>query len=857
MTLRIAAATLAALALSTAVAAPSARAAARNDGAVLQALHAAAPNDQVDVLVVLRRQAALPSAPSGDRAARLAAVLASLRALADGEQRRILALLVIRRLQGRVSRIRPFWIINGLQVVADPDVIEELAALPEVAEIRPNATVHAPSAPTGGPGPEWNVARVDAPALWALGYRGQGVVVANMDTGVDASHPDLSARWRGGSNSWFDPNGEHPGTPTDVNGHGTWTMGVMVGGDAGGTALGVAPDARWIAVKIFNDHGSATTAGIHAGFQWLLDPDGNPATADAPHVVNSSWTMTAGGCNLAFQTDLRNLRAAGILPVFSAGNGGPFSGTSLSPANNPEAFAVGDTDASDVIDPASSRGASACGQGTYPQLAAPGVNVLTTDLYGFYTNVTGSSIAAPHAAGALALLLGAFPGMDADRQAAALQAGAVDLGAPGADNDYGAGRLDADAAYDWLASAPDFSVAATPASASTPAGGSASFTVDVGTVHGFAGEVALSLTGLSASQATWSFSPASVTGSGSAQLTVTAAGSLAPGTYPLTIRGTSGSVTHVAGAALVVPAPPDFTLTATPASRTTAAGGSVSYTVSVAAQGGFAGEVSLSLGGLSAAQGSATFAPATIAGGAGAAELTVTTAATLAPGTYPLTITGTSGSLTHAVGVSLVVPVPPDFALTTSPSSRTTPAGGSVSYSVAAAPSGGFGGSVALSLSGLAAGQATWGFLPASIAGGSGSSQLTIKTAVSLAPGSYPLTIRGTSGALTHTASVTLVVTDFAVSVAPSSATVTAGQSVAYTVSVASLSGFAGNVSLSLTGLRTGATASFAPTPVAAPGTSTLTVRTTAAATRGTFTLTLTGKSGALVHTATFTLVVR
>ena len=79
---------------------------------------------------------------------------------------------------------------------------------------------------------------MNAPALWDRGFRGQGVVVANMDTGVDATHPDLAAKWRGGTNSWYDPNGQHPTTPTDVSGHGTQTMGVMVGGNAGGSSVG-------------------------------------------------------------------------------------------------------------------------------------------------------------------------------------------------------------------------------------------------------------------------------------------------------------------------------------------------------------------------------------------------------------------------------------------------------------------------------------------------------------------------------------------------------------------------------------------------------------------------------------------
>jgi subtilisin family serine protease len=859
---RIAAAALVTIVVLGGAAAPRAGAAARIDGAVQRALaQAASGQPQLDVIVVLRRQAPLPSAPAANRAARLKAELTVLRALATREQRRLVALLAIRRHEGRVSRIRPYWIFNGLEVVADPDVVQEIAALPEVAEIQPNATVEAPSVTAATTGVEWNVARVDAPALWNMGYRGQGVVIASMDTGVDATHPDLASRWRGGTNSWYDPNGQHPTTPTDVSGHGTWTMGAMVGGDAGGTAIGVAPDARWIAVKIFNDRGVATTAGIHAGFQWLLDPDGNPATADAPHVVDDSWTLVNGGCDLTFQNDLRNLRAGGVLPIFAAGNGGPFAGTSLSPANNPEAFAVGGTDSGDLIDSGSSRGPSTCGQAAYPQLTAPGVDVRTTDLFGLYVNVSGTSIAAPHAAAALALLLGAFPNIDADRQAAALQSGAVDLGAQGPDYDYGAGRLDALEAYNWLAAAPDFTVAATPVSATAAHPASASYTVDVGAIHGFTGDVTLSLSGLSASRASWSFNPPTITGgAGSAQLTVSPTASLAPGTYPLTIQATSGSITHSAGVSLVVPAPPDFSLTASPSSASTLAGASVTYAVSAGSVGGFAGDIALSLSGLTGSQATWTFSPSTMTSDAPASELTVTPVASIAPGTYSLTITGTSGSITHTVSVTLVVTPPPDFTLSATPSSRSTGPGATVSYSVSAGRVGGFTGDIALSLSGLTTSQATWSFAPATITGGFGTSKLTVTTLSSLAPGSYSLTITGTSGAITHTANVTLVVTappDFGIAVTPASATVVAGQSTTYTVSVSSVSGFAGNVSLSLSGLPSGATGSFSRNPVRAPGTATLTVRTTRSTTRGTFTIRVTGSSGNLSHPATATLVVR
>src|SRR5262249_30618363 len=150
---------------------------------------------------------------------------------------------------------------------------------------------------------------------------------------------------------------------------------------------------------------------------------------------------------------------------------------------------VGATDDADVLYPYGSLGPSPCGQPVYPQLVAPGVGIHTTDLYGLYADPTGTSVAAPHVAGALALLLQAFPGMSAERQAAALESSAVDLGAPGADYSYGHGRLDVFAAYQWLATTPDFTSSVSPSSANTAPGGVISYTISVSPVNGFTGDV--------------------------------------------------------------------------------------------------------------------------------------------------------------------------------------------------------------------------------------------------------------------------------------------------------------------------------------------------------------------------------
>ncbi len=353
------------------------------------------------------------------------------------------------------------WLINGMALQLRPEAIRRLAGRPWVSRIQWDYTIRladltlAPAAAA-----EWNIETIRAPQMWNLGFTGQGVVIASMDSGVDLSHPDLAGGYRGGANSWYDPYGEHA-QPYDADGHGTQVMGVMVGGSAGGTAIGVAPDAEWIAVKIFRDAGTADLSRIHQGFQWLLDPDGNPDTDDAPDIVNNSWFLqgTVNSCNLEFEGDIAALNAADIAVVFSSGNSGPYGPSSVSPANDPGVVAVGGLDAFDNVAAFSGRGPSACDQGLYPQLAAPAVSIRTSDLnFGlpmpFYIDVSGTSFAAPHAAGAIALLKSAFKDKSVADLEAALLKGALDLGDPGPDNDSGYGRLDVFKSYQILAARP-------------------------------------------------------------------------------------------------------------------------------------------------------------------------------------------------------------------------------------------------------------------------------------------------------------------------------------------------------------------------------------------------------------------
>ena len=425
------------------------------DPALAAVLAGTPPDQQVSVIITLKDQFDAGTIRGPLRAVNHRKLLDSLHGKADATQANLRALLKVGHGRGQVQSYTPLWIINAIAVTANNAAINELARLPEVGSIVLDATIPGPSRPntTTATDIEQNLNVINAPALWNLGFGGQGVVVASMDTGVDMTNPNLAAQWRGGTDSWYDPYGQEP-SPVDFIGHGTDTMGLMVGGSSGGSAIGVAPRARWIAVKMFNDSGVSTTSAIHLGYQWLLAPSGNSAAPDAPDVVNNSWTVASIGCSLDFEPDLKALVAAGITPVFAAGNFGPNGSTSASPANNPDAFAVGATDNTDLIASFSSRGPTSCGRSTsvtYPAVVAPGVSVLTADLYGLFTTVSGTSFSAPHMTGTIALLLSAVsPRPSVSQLEAALSSTGRDLGPAGPDNTYGAGRIDVLAAYNAL-----------------------------------------------------------------------------------------------------------------------------------------------------------------------------------------------------------------------------------------------------------------------------------------------------------------------------------------------------------------------------------------------------------------------
>lgn len=305
----------------------------------------------------------------------------------------------------------------------------------------------------------------------------------------------------------------------------------------------------------------------------------------------------------------------------------------------------------------------------------------------------------------------------------------------------------------------------------------------------------------------------------------------------------------------------DFSIAAAPASQPVTQGGTTgNYTVTLSTINGFAGTANLTVTGLPAGA-TPAFGTASLAV-PGSTTLSIATSATTPAGTYTLTITAASGTLTHSTTVSLVVNPTPDFTLSMAPGSQTINAGDSTSFTASIGVIGAYAGTVTLSVSGVPAG-ATLTFAPGNTVAAPGSATLSLTTTTSLAPGTYVLTITATDGTLTHSANVSLVVNqpvpppaDFTLSVFPASQTVQAGQNSGYGITIAPVNGFTGVVVLTVSGLPANATGTIAPSSIATSGTTNLTVNTSLTTPAGTYTLTIRATSGNLVHTGTVTLKV-
>ncbi|WP_157987529.1 S8 family serine peptidase [Jiangella endophytica] len=371
-------------------------------------------------------------------------------------------------LDARGVEYESYWISNTIRVTGAPyEVASEVAVRPEVGELsapetfdlpEPEVTLDDGAFRTNAV--EWGIADINADDVWADGIDGSGIVVGNIDTGVQFDHPVLVNQYRGnrGAGSfdhdyaWFDPTGTCVSAACDNQGHGTHTMGTMVGADGGANQVGVAPGATWIAAK-----GCMTDScgGEHlmAAGQWMLAPtriDGTGADPSMrPDIINNSW----GGGSSAdswYDNVTAAWAAAGIFGVWSNGNSGPACRTSTAPGGRTANYSVGAYDVQNTIASFSSRGAGQDGE-IKPNLSAPGVNVRSAYPGGRYALASGTSMAAPHVAGAVALLWSAAPDLVGDLQATrdlldttAVNTEDAQCGGDGEDNNvYGEGRLDA------------------------------------------------------------------------------------------------------------------------------------------------------------------------------------------------------------------------------------------------------------------------------------------------------------------------------------------------------------------------------------------------------------------------------
>ncbi len=384
-----------------------------------------APDTQSEMLVYLADQADLSAAAAVlDWNARGEAVYNTLRQHALLSQADLLSQLTAQGYQPR-----SLWIVNAIVVHGNGALASWLAARPEVALVAANQRHQleaspAPATAASGATMAWGVAKINAPQVWAdWGVRGEGIVIANIDTGVYFTHTALLHGYRGWSATgishdynWYDPTDQPFGLPNDKNGHGTHTMGTLAGRTEGiTTTIGVAPGARWIAAR-----GCATSfcsdTDLIDSAQWMLAPtklDGSAARPDLrPHIINNSWGES--GERQWYIGYVEAWNAAGILSVFANGNYGRFGcRTAITPASYPNAFAVGATDSDDEIADFSSRGPAFNNQ-IKPDLSAPGVAVESAWINGALEYLQGTSMAAPHVAGAAALLWSVNPNLIGD-----------------------------------------------------------------------------------------------------------------------------------------------------------------------------------------------------------------------------------------------------------------------------------------------------------------------------------------------------------------------------------------------------------------------------------------------------------
>lgn len=398
--------------------------------------------DKVPVLILMAEQADLSEAKFIKNKVRKGQyVYETLKNFAQTNQTEVIKVL------NEMSDVpyRSYFIANIIAAELTPDQMESIATHNTVAQILPNEPLRmdipiVEQTELSSRAVEWGVAHINANSAWSLGYTGQGVVVGGQDTGYEWDHPALINQYRGYDSetmnadhnyNWHDAITSATGNPCptpspypcDDNNHGTHTMGTMVGDDGGANQIGVAPGAKWIACRNM-DRGDGTPETYLDCFQWFLAPSNlngnNPDPSKAPHVINNSWACPPSeGCNGAASIEplrqaIISLKSAGVVVVVSNGNnGGSCNTTVWPPALFQESFSVGATDINEIIAGFSSKGPAIYNNVSFlkPEVSAPGVSVRSSVRNQGYGTSSGTSMAGPHVAGAVALIISANPGL--------------------------------------------------------------------------------------------------------------------------------------------------------------------------------------------------------------------------------------------------------------------------------------------------------------------------------------------------------------------------------------------------------------------------------------------------------------